>query len=68
MGKTPWALVGESGCGKSTVGRAIVNILRAMSHGVDISGKVIYNHQIGPIDLAALQTGARCVRIAPTCR
>ena len=24
-------LVGESGCGKTTVGRAIVNILRAMS-------------------------------------
>jgi oligopeptide transport system ATP-binding protein len=24
-------LVGESGCGKTTVGRALVNILRAMS-------------------------------------
>ncbi|MEE8462834.1 MAG: ATP-binding cassette domain-containing protein, partial [Acidobacteriota bacterium] len=31
-------LVGESGCGKSTVGRAIVNILRAMNYGVEISG------------------------------
>jgi oligopeptide transport system ATP-binding protein len=35
-------LVGESGCGKSTVGRAIVNILRAMVYGVEISGSVMY--------------------------
>ncbi len=35
-------LVGESGCGKSTVGRAIVNILRAMVYGVEISGHVFY--------------------------
>ena len=47
-------LVGESGCGKSTVGRAMVNILRAMAPGVDISGKVTYNHEVGPVDLAAL--------------
>src|SRR5712671_6280329 len=47
-------LVGESGCGKTTVGRAIVNILRAMSYGVEISGKVIYHADSGPVDLAAL--------------
>ena len=47
-------LVGESGCGKSTVGRAIINILRSMSHGVEISGKIIYHHLSGPVDLAAL--------------
>src|SRR4029079_12979885 len=47
-------LVGESGCGKSTVGRAIINILRSMSHGVEISGKVIYQHETGPVDLASL--------------
>src|SRR6266436_3445134 len=47
-------LVGESGCGKSTVGRAIVNILRAMAYGVEISGKVVYHNEIGPVDLAAL--------------
>jgi peptide/nickel transport system ATP-binding protein len=35
-------LVGESGCGKSTVGRAIVNILRAMVYGVEICGSVFY--------------------------
>ena len=35
-------LVGESGCGKTTVGRAIINILRAISYQVDISGQVLY--------------------------
>ena len=29
-------LVGESGCGKTTVGRAIVNILSAMAYGVEV--------------------------------
>ena len=43
----PSALVGESGCGKSTVGRAIVNILRAMAYGVEISGKILYHHPSG---------------------
>ena len=47
-------LVGESGCGKSTAGRAIVNILRAMSYGVEISGKIMYHHPSGTVDLAAL--------------
>ena len=47
-------LVGESGCGKSTVGRAIVNILRAMVYGVEISGKILYHHSAGAIDLASL--------------
>src|SRR5437016_13396909 len=47
-------LVGESGCGKSTVGRAIVNILRAMSYGVEITGKIVYHHSSGAVDMAAL--------------
>src|SRR5262249_41565972 len=47
-------LVGESGCGKSTVGRAVVNILRSMSPGVDISGQIIYNHATGPIEIGGL--------------
>jgi oligopeptide transport system ATP-binding protein len=47
-------VVGESGCGKSTVGRAIVNILRAMVYGVEISGSVIYHSPSGPVDLAKL--------------
>jgi oligopeptide transport system ATP-binding protein len=47
-------VVGESGCGKSTVGRAIVNILRAMVYGVEISGSVIYHSPSGPVDLNKL--------------
>ncbi len=47
-------LVGESGCGKSTVGRAIVNILRAMVYGVEISGSILYRHGSTSVDLAQL--------------
>ncbi len=48
-------LVGESGCGKSTIGRAIVNILRALSYGVRISGRVMYHGEDGPVDLLGLR-------------
>jgi oligopeptide transport system ATP-binding protein len=47
-------LVGESGCGKTTVGRAIVNILRSGSPDVEISGKIHFNSSKGWVDLAAL--------------
>jgi oligopeptide transport system ATP-binding protein len=47
-------LVGESGCGKTTVGRAIVNILRAMTFRVEIEGRVLYHHADGIVDLASL--------------
>jgi ABC-type oligopeptide transport system ATPase subunit len=47
-------LVGESGCGKTTVGRAIVNILRAMSYRVEIEGRILYHRPEGVVDLAAL--------------
>ena len=47
-------LVGESGCGKTTVGRAIVNILRAMNYRVEIEGKVLYHRGGDVVDLAAL--------------
>src|SRR5579885_2306774 len=47
-------LVGDSGCGKSTVGRAIVNILRPMVYGVEISGRITYHHPAGDVDLATL--------------
>jgi oligopeptide transport system ATP-binding protein len=47
-------LVGESGCGKTTVGRAIVNILKALSYGVEVSGRILYHHDAGTVDLAAL--------------
>jgi oligopeptide transport system ATP-binding protein len=56
-------LVGESGCGKSTVGRAVVNILRAMSYRVEVSGQVLYHHESGVVDLAAIdQAGMRAYR------
>jgi peptide/nickel transport system ATP-binding protein len=47
-------LVGESGCGKTTVGRAIINILRAMSYRVEISGRVLYQAASGEVDLLPL--------------
>ena len=47
-------LVGESGCGKTTVGRAIVNVLRTMVYGVEISGSIVYHHATGTVDLAKL--------------
>ena len=51
-------LVGESGCGKTTVGRAIINILRAMSYKVEMSGRILYHHPAGIVDLAALDRKA----------
>ncbi len=53
-------LVGESGCGKTTVGRAILNILKATAYGVEISGKVLYHATGGTIDLVPL--GRRAMR------
>jgi oligopeptide transport system ATP-binding protein len=47
-------LVGESGCGKTTVGRAIINILRAMSYRVEISGRALYTPATGEVDLLPL--------------
>lgn len=50
-------LVGESGCGKTTVGRAIVNVLRHSSPDVRLRGSVIYHRQDGaPVDLLSLST------------
>jgi oligopeptide transport system ATP-binding protein len=47
-------LVGESGCGKTTVGRAILNILKATAYGVEISGRILYHATNGAIDLVPL--------------
>jgi oligopeptide transport system ATP-binding protein len=56
-------LVGESGCGKTTVGRAIVNILRAMSYRVEVRGKVLYHRDGEIVDLAQLsRSGMRRYR------
>ena len=48
-------LVGESGCGKTTVGRAIVSILRAMNYRVEITGRVLYYRDGELVDLASLK-------------
>src|SRR5438045_4626537 len=51
-------LVGESGCGKTTVGRAVVNILKAMSYRVEVSGRILYHHPSGVVDLLSLDRTA----------
>ena len=35
-------IVGESGCGKTTVGRAIINVLRHVSPDVHLGGEVLF--------------------------
>lgn len=48
-------LVGESGCGKSTVGKAIINILRFSSPDVILTGEVVMKTQDGPVDMILLK-------------
>lgn len=47
-------LVGESGCGKTTVGRAMINILRHIAPDVEIHGHVNYHFNDTIIDFAKL--------------
>jgi oligopeptide/dipeptide ABC transporter ATP-binding protein len=47
-------LVGESGCGKTTVAKAIVNIHKAMSPGVREEGKMLFHTPEGTVDLLSL--------------
>ena len=47
-------VVGESGCGKTTVGRAIINVLRHVSPDVHIDGEIILHSSRGPVDLVKL--------------
>jgi oligopeptide transport system ATP-binding protein len=51
-------LVGESGCGKTTVGRAIINILRTMSYRVEVTGRILYHQSNRVVDLAGLGRSA----------
>ncbi len=53
-------LVGESGCGKTTVGRAIINVLRHVSPDVQLSGEVnLYDEKTGAkTNLLNLSTSA----------
>jgi oligopeptide/dipeptide ABC transporter ATP-binding protein len=45
-GKT-FGLVGESGCGKSTVGRAILNLVEPDGGLISLAGRDIYNSETG---------------------
>jgi oligopeptide/dipeptide ABC transporter ATP-binding protein len=45
-GKT-FGLVGESGCGKSTVGRAILNLVEPDRGTISLGGREIYNSETG---------------------
>lgn len=47
-------LVGESGCGKSTIGKAIVNILKFNSPDVSVEGEILVNTNEGEIDIVKL--------------
>ncbi len=47
-------LVGESGCGKSTVGRAILNVLWTTAPDVEISGEVLFHRNGEATDLVGL--------------
>jgi len=47
-------LVGESGCGKTTVAKAICNILRDTSPGVHLEGKILFHTARGPVNLLEL--------------
>ena len=48
-------MVGESGCGKTTVGRAIINILRATAPDVIVEGQVNLKTDEGSVDLANMK-------------
>ncbi len=49
-------LVGESGCGKSTTGRAIINVLRFISPDVHLGGEINLNEKgQGFVNLLALK-------------
>jgi oligopeptide/dipeptide ABC transporter ATP-binding protein len=48
-------MVGESGCGKTTIGRALINIIRSIHPDTEISGEIIYHAANGTtVDLNAL--------------
>jgi len=51
-------MVGESGCGKTTVGRTLINITKIMSPDVEISGEILFYLPDGRVvDFAKLSKG-----------
>jgi oligopeptide transport system ATP-binding protein len=42
-------MVGESGCGKTTVGRTLINITKIMSPDVEITGEILYHMPDGSV-------------------
>lgn len=48
-------LVGESGCGKSTVGKAIINILKFNAPDVSVTGEVLLKTKDGYVNLVKLR-------------
>ncbi len=48
-------IVGESGCGKTTVGRAMISILKHIAPDVNIQGHINYHFDEGIVDFAAAQ-------------
>lgn len=47
-------LVGESGCGKTTIAKAVVNILRATIPGIHQEGEILFHTEKGPVNLLDL--------------
>ena len=47
-------LVGESGCGKTTVGRAMINILKYIAADVEVDGQILYHFDRSNVDFAKL--------------
>lgn len=47
-------LVGESGCGKSTIGKAVINIQRFTAPDVKIDGEVMLKTDSGPVNILNL--------------
>jgi len=47
-------LVGESGCGKTTVGRAMINILKYIAPDVEVGGEIVYHFDGENVDFNKL--------------
>ncbi len=47
-------LVGESGCGKTTVGRAMINILKYIAPDVEVDGQINYHFDGEDVDFVKL--------------